>query len=135
VLNLGAMPLSAEKVFELENACSKLLEEDEVRFVGVINHLGNMIAGGFKKGIKPLLSQQNIQMVFMQMNLDFNMRQEYDEILGDIDYITSRRKKQLIINVPLGENFVLITAEPTADDKKLIKMAEKLFDEIKITNI
>ena len=132
---MGSLPLSSEKVAELEDACMKLLEYEEIRFVGVINHLGNMIAGGFKKGIEPLLNQQNIKMVFMQMNLDFNMRQEYDEILGDIDYITSRRKKQLIINVPLGENFVLITAEPKADDKKIIKMAENLFDEIKISNI
>ncbi|MGY5142709.1 MAG: DUF6659 family protein [Nitrosopumilus sp.] len=132
---MGSLPLSSEKVAELEDACMKLLEYEEIRFVGIINHLGNMIAGGFKKGIEPLLNQQNIKMVFMQMNLDFNMRQEYDEILGDIDYITSRRKKQLIINVPLGENFVLITAEPQADDKKIIKMAENLFDEIKISNI
>ena len=132
---MGSLPLSSEKVAELEDACLKLLEYEEIRFVGVINHLGNMIAGGFKKGIEPLLNQQNIKMVFMQMNLDFNMRQEYDEILGDIDYITSRRKKQLIINVPLGENFVLITSEPQADDKKIIKMAENLFDEIKISNI
>ena len=132
---MGSLPLSSEKVTELEDACGKLLEYEEIRFVGVINHLGNMIAGGFKKGIEPLLNQQNIKMVFMQMNLDFNMRQEYDEILGDIDYITSRRKKQLIINVPLGENFVLITSEPQADDKKIIKMAENLFDEIKISNI
>ena len=132
---MGSLPLSSEKVAELEEACGKLLEYEEIRFVGVINHLGNMIAGGFKKGIEPLLNQQNIKMVFMQMNLDFNMRQEYDEILGDIDYITSRRKKQLIINVPLGENFVLITSEPQADDKKIIKMAENLFDEIKISNI
>lgn len=132
---MGSLPLSSEKVAELEDACGKLLQYEEIRFVGVINHLGNMIAGGFKKGIEPLLNQQNIKMVFMQMNLDFNMRQEYDEILGDIDYITSRRKKQLIINVPLGENFVLITAEPHADDKKIIKTAENLFDEIKISNI
>ena len=57
-------------------------------------------------------------MVYMQMQLDFNMRQELDNVLGPIDYISSRRTKQLIISVPIGENLVLITAEPNTDDKK-----------------
>ena len=74
-------------------------------------------------------------MVFMQMQLDFNMRQEFDEILGPIDYIASRRKNQLIINVPIGGNLALITAEPDSDDRKIIKKAEQLFDEIHIDTI
>ncbi|MEJ2261686.1 MAG: hypothetical protein P8X83_08600, partial [Nitrosopumilaceae archaeon] len=75
------------------------------------------------------------RMVYMQMQLDYNMRQELDDVLGPIDYIASRRQNQLIISVPIGENLVLIAAEPDADDKKIIKKAENLFDEIKITTI
>jgi hypothetical protein len=71
----------------------------------------------------------------MQMQLDYKMRQELDELLGTIDYIASRRTKQLIISVPIGENLVLITAEPDADDKNIIKKAEALFDDITITTI
>lgn len=128
-------PLTPQKINELETACQNLLNEDNVRFVGVINPLGNMIAGGFKKGITPLLSNQDLQMVFMQMQLDFNMRQDFDQFLGPIDYIASRRKNQLIINVPVGEDLVMITAEPDSDDKKIIKRAEALFDEIHIDTV
>jgi hypothetical protein len=63
------------------------------------------------------------------------MRKELDDVLGEIDYIASRRKKQLIISVPIKENLVLITAEPDADDKKIIKKAEMLFDDIVISTI
>ncbi|MDH3822925.1 MAG: hypothetical protein OES19_04215, partial [Nitrosopumilus sp.] len=63
------------------------------------------------------------------------MRQDLDEILGPIDYIASRRTKQLIISVPIGENLVLITAEPDADDKRIIKSAEDLFDDITISTV
>ena len=79
--------------------------------------------------------KEKIHMVYMQMQLDFNMRQELDSILGPIDYIASRRTKQLIISVPIGENLVLITAEPDADDKKIIRKAEELFDDITISTI
>ena len=43
----------------LGDACDKLLEEFDVRFVGVINHLGNLVAGNCKIGIKPLNQVQN----------------------------------------------------------------------------
>ena len=69
------------------------------------------------------------------MQLDFKMRQELDDVLGKIDYIASRRTKQLIISVPINENLVLIIAEPNADDKEIIKKAEELFDEITVLTI
>ncbi|AFS81045.1 hypothetical protein NKOR_05810 [Candidatus Nitrosopumilus koreensis AR1] len=127
--------LSADDLKKLDKACTELFEEEKVRYVGVINELGRLVAGGFKKGITPLLPDERLRMLYMQMQLDFNMRQELDDILGPIDYIASRRKNQLIISVPIGENLVLITAEPDADDKRIIKKAEELFDEITITTI
>lgn len=127
--------LTANDIKRLENACQILSKEEMVRHVGVINPLGHLVAGGFKKGIMPLLSDDKIRMVYMQMQLDFNMRQELDEVLGPIDYIASRRSKQLLISVPIGENLVLIAAEPTADDKIIIKKAEELFDEISLSTL
>jgi len=128
-------PLTPEKLHVFEDACRALLQEHNVRFVGVVNPLGNLIAGGFKKGVTPLLNDQSLRMVFMQIQLDFNMRQEFDDILGPIDYIASRRKNQLIISVPIGEHLVLITAEPDSDDRKIIKKAEQIFDEIHIDTV
>ena len=127
--------LTASEVKKLDTACIQLSQEETIRHVGVINQLGHLVAGGFKKGVKPILSEEKVRMVYMQMQLDFNMRQELDEVLGPIDYIASRRTNQLIISVPIGENLVLITAEPHADDKKIIKKAEELFDQINITTI
>lgn len=127
--------LKVKDIKRLEKACEALSNEDKVRHVGIINELGRLVAGGFRKGISPLLSDEKVRMVYMQMQLDFNMRQELDDVLGPIDYIASRRQKQLIISVPFGENLVLIAAEPDADDKKIIKKAEELFDEITITTI
>ena len=127
--------LTAEDIKKLDQACLKLSEEDKVRHVGVINSLGHLVAGGLRKGTDSLLTDQEVKMLYMQMQLDFNMRKEMDEVLGPIDYIASRRKNLLVISVPIGENLVLITAEPNADDKTIIKKAEDLFDDIKISTI
>ena len=81
----------------------KIMNLYEIYHVGMINPLGHLIAGGFKPGVKFQLDEQKVRMIYMQMQLDFNMRQELDEILGLVDYIASRRKKQLIISVPIRE--------------------------------
>ncbi len=127
--------LSVDDIKKLDQACTNLSNEEKIRHVGVINELGRLVAGGFKKGVEPMLADDRISMLYMQMQLDFNMRQELDDVLGPIDYIASRRTNQLIISVPIGENLVLIAAEPDADDKKIIKRAEELFDDIKISTI
>jgi len=36
--------------------CKDLLDDDEIRFAGIINEAGDLIYGGFKKGILPLES-------------------------------------------------------------------------------
>ncbi len=126
---------TAEDIKKLDIACSELSNEPKIRHVGVINKLGKLIAGGFKDGTSPLLDPDKVAMTYMQLQLDFKMRQELDEVLGPIDYIASRRTKQLIISVPIGEDLVIITAEPDADDKEIIKKAESLFDDITISTV
>ena len=122
--------LTAEKIKSLEVSCKNLAEIDEVRHVGIINKLGNLVAGGIKKGIAPLLDDEKVRMVYMQLQLDFQMRKELDDILGPIDYISSRRKNLLMISVPEQDYLIIITANPDADDKKIIKKAEELFDDL-----
>ena len=131
----GMALLTSEEIQKLDVACESLVNEKQVRHVGVINELGRLVAGGFRQGAKPLLEDEKITMTYMQMQLDFKMRQELDDVLGKIDYVASRRTKQLIISVPINENLVLIIAEPDADDKEIIKKAEELFDEITVLTI
>ena len=121
-----------EEIKQLEIACKKLQEERDIYHVGVVNSLGRLIAGGFKNTIAPIVDDEKVRMIYMQMQLDFKMRKELDEILGEIDYIASRRTNYLSVNVPIGDNLVIIMAKPNSNDKKIVKKAESLFDEIEI---
>lgn len=122
-----------QEISSLEKACECLIELDKVRHVAVINKLGRLIAGKFKFGVPRLLDEEKIKMVYMQMMLDLKMRQELDEILGPIDYITSRRKNIMIICVPAVEHLIVISADRNASSSKIIKRAEELFDIIEIS--
>ena len=122
------MTATLQEIISMETACEKLLEIDKVRHVAVINKLGRLIAGRFRPGVVRFLDDEKLKMVYMQMMLDLRMRQELDELLGPIDYITSRRKNIAIICVPTENYLVLISAEPTVSSRKIIQKAEELFD-------
>ena len=130
MVNKISQVLSAEKAKSLETSCLNLSKLDQVRHVAVINKLGSLVAGGMKKGITSYLDDKSVRMVYMQLQLDFQMRQELDDILGPIDYIASKRKKVLVISVPVHNYIVMITANPDADDKKIIQKTEELFDDL-----
>ena len=49
-----------------DEKCEQLLQENEIRFAGIINDQGNLISGGFKKGITPLEGDETKLQSFME---------------------------------------------------------------------
>lgn len=127
------MPLlTFEQSKSLDDACNEMLKDPIVRFAGIINGMGRLVAGGFRPGLEPLESEDKRRMMFMQISLDVSMRKEYNKTLGQIDYIASKRDKVLMVSVPLYDHIVFISAEPHADPTNLSKRALELFKNCKI---
>ena len=109
--------------------CKDLLDEDEIRFAGIINEAGNLIYGGFKKGILPLESDQAKLESFMKFVSKISLRKEYDDSLGPINYLVARRDKAVLISFPfpLSRILLLISAEPTVNIENLASTVTKIF--------
>ena len=109
--------------------CKDLLDEDEIRFAGIINEAGNLIYGGFKKGILPLESDQAKLESFMKFVSKISLRKEYDDSLGPINYLVARRDKAALISFPfpLSRILLLISAEPTVNIENLASTVTKIF--------
>jgi len=56
----------------------KLLQEPEIRFAGILDPMGNLVAGGFRSDVEPGMMQQNKQMM-QQMIQDPQLRQQMIE--------------------------------------------------------
>ena len=63
----------------------------EIRFAGVINQNGRLVARGNKEGIKPLPSEQDGEMIFMELALRVKMRKEFDKKFGVINFVMTLR--------------------------------------------
>ena len=122
--------LTSEQIQVLKNSCNKLSSEPKIRFCGVINSMGKIVAGGFKDDIKPLDSEDQRRMLYMQSTLELSMKGEFDENLGVVNYITTYRDNVVLINMPMKRynHLVLMSAERNANVEQIVKNTISLFE-------
>ncbi len=109
--------------------CKDLLDEDGIRFAGIINETGNLIYGGFKKGLLPLESDPKKLDSFMKFVSEISLRKEHDDNLGPINYLVARRDKIILISFPFPLNriLLLISAERSVNIENLASNVVKIF--------
>ena len=115
-----------------DDKCQRLLEENEIRFAGIINSEGKLVSGGFKKGITPLEEDETRLKSFMEFVSKVSIRKEYDQSLGPINYLAARRDKAVLVSFPfpVSKIVLLISANPSVDIEKLAKKAVDIFSGI-----
>ena len=118
--------LDVNGYLQLENKCQELLKDDAIRFVGMINHMGQLISGGFAEGVDLVETDEKRRMLYIQMALEIAMRKEFDDTLGKINYIATNRNKVLMITIPMDDHVILISAEPTYTADQIIAKAHDL---------
>ncbi len=113
--------------------CKKMLDEDDIRFAGIINEDGNLVSGGFKKGITPLETDEARLKSFLEFVSKVTIRKEYDETLGPINYIAARRDKAVLVSFPfpVSRFVLLISANPSVDIEQLATKVIDIFSGVK----
>jgi len=109
--------------------CKDLFDEDEIRFAGIINEVGQLVSGGFKQGLVPLEADEVKLKSFMEFVSKISLEKEYDDNLGPINYLAARRDKAVLISFPfpLSRFLLLISAEPSVDIEELANKVIKIF--------
>ena len=127
------MTETINEIIFLENTCKKIQQDlPDMRFVGVINQLGHLVAGGHKNGILPYLSSNREFMMYMGLVLEMNMRKDFDDALGPVNYLHSQRGKVSMISIPMGTHIVVLSTEINADVLKIVSRVKKEFNDLKI---
>lgn len=117
-----------QELFLYDLKCVRLLREPEITFAGLIDQMGNLVAGGFKHGILPHEDEAERRKMYSDVVLRVSLRKDFDYSMGPVMYSASRREKAVMISFPLGRRVLLVIAEPGVD---IDKIAQKI---IKITH-
>ncbi len=112
-----------------QEKCNRLLEEQEIRFAGIVDKEGKLISGGFKPGITPHEGDETRLESFFEFVSRASIRKEYDQTLGPINYLAARRDKAVLVSFPfpISQILLLISAEPSANIENLASKVVDIF--------
>lgn len=112
-----------------QRICEELLKEPEIRFAGFVDYMGNLVLGGFRKGVTPLKEESERRKIFLEVALRVRTREDFDHDVGPVKYAASRRTKVVMMTFPLINKILFVSVEP---DVEIDSMAKKI---IKICGI
>lgn len=119
--------MSEINIKEYEKRCQDILEDDEVRFAGLLDEFGKLLAGGYKQNINPRLTEEQHDSVCKELASRVVKRKKYDVELGRVKYSASRREHVVIMSFPIYEKVIMIVAEPHVNiDRLAFRIIEKL---------
>ena len=115
-----------------DEKCNRLHGESEIRFAGIVDKDGKLIAGGFKEGITPYENDETKLQSFFEFVSNASIRKEFDESLGPINFIAARRDKAVLVSFPfpITQILLLISAEPTVNIEILAKKVIEIFTDV-----
>ncbi len=106
----------SSKIYDYTKICDSILSADsKIRFAGVINERGRLVAGGMKPDVEPLENQKDDEMIFMELALRVKMRKEFDKQLGVVNFAMASRERALAISILINEDILYVVSEPDSD--------------------
>lgn len=73
--------------------CKKVKEIDsKIRFAGVINERGRLVAGGIQDESSNLVDAKTDELIFVEVDLRIRMRKDFDPYFGKMQYTTTKEK-------------------------------------------
>jgi hypothetical protein len=100
--------------------CDGIIKLDRsIRFVGIVNNRGEVIEGGFKQGVEPMLNGTDEQQMYIHSLSNLTMLQSYKDRLGMVRYSLTEHEKVILMTFPLGDGILCVSALPKANMNKI----------------
>lgn len=86
--------------------------DPEIRFCGLIDGNGELLACGFDSKSVPMLNDKQRRLLYQELAHRVANRQGFDADLGRVKYSSSRRENAVMMSFPFGTYVVLVIATP-----------------------
>jgi len=104
----------------------ELLKEQEIRFVGFVDYMGNLILGDFRNGVTPLKDESERRKIFLEVALRVRTREDFDPGVGPVMYAASRRSKVVMMTFTVKDKILFVSADPAVEIDTLAKKIIKI---------
>jgi hypothetical protein len=110
--------------------CNSILAiSPRIRYAGIMNKFGRTLAGGLRKGVVPLLTQDEARNEYFIEATRNQLRKNFERSIGKTEYTFTENEKVKILTVASEEHFYYITMDkdtPANEVSKIIEAARKL---------
>jgi hypothetical protein len=101
---------------------------DGIRYAGLIDETGSLIAGGMRHGIDSIVDQPSEELYLTHTALRKSMRERFDDTMGKARFVYVEREKLSLLTFYLDKKMLLITLEPNLESQNVIDLAEDILD-------
>jgi|ERR671919_2546897 hypothetical protein len=108
--------LSSTSKDGLNSFCDRVLQiAGKIRFVGIANHLGTLIASSYRHNLIPLLTREETSHYVLQSVLRSATREDFESKLGRQEYSIGKYRNVIRATVPI----IFIEDDLTSDNQKV----------------
>lgn len=123
-------PQADPETTKYRDKCSSILAiSPRIRYAGVVNKFGRTMAGGLRKGVVPLLKQDEARNEYFIEATRNQLRKNFERSIGRTEYTFTENEKVKILTIAGEDHFYYITMDkdtPANEVTKIIEAARKL---------
>jgi hypothetical protein len=101
---------------------------NDIRYAGLIDETGLLIAGGMRHGIDSIVDQPSEELYLTHTALRKSMRGRFDDTMGQARFVYVEREKLSLLTFYLDKKMLLVTLEPSLDSRIVMDIAEDILD-------
>jgi hypothetical protein len=112
-----------------EKCKSILAISPRIRYAGIMNRFGRTLAGGLRKGVVPLLKQDEARDEYFIEATRNQLRRNFERSIGKTEYTFTENEKVKILTIASEEHFYYITMDkdtPATEVTKIVDAAKKM---------
>ena len=95
-----------------------------IRFVGIISKTGELLAYFRRDDLEPLLDQKRTQYQFAQIAIKTELEEQFDEQLGETEFVWEERTKIQTIGFSVIDRRVWITIDKNVVRTEVIRIID-----------
>jgi len=106
-----------------EELCKNVMKiDDEIRFAGILDKNGELVAGGYRDGLTSHLNSDESRMSFHYASRGWESRKNLSHRVGKERFAIIEFEKVKQISIPVdNQNILLMSVEPNTDHDKIMK--------------
>ena len=111
-----------------DKPCEDVMNIDSsIRYAAIQNDLGEKIYGGFREGIIPILTKEELKMMHYYASQRWQTRQNIEHRIGNTKYAMAEYDKLKRITFPIDEKYLLmLTTEINNNHPDIINKVLKI---------